>query len=181
MDQTRRGAVYDLFIDPLRRDPNLTSLIVEGVKCTLGGILEEPFAVHDIAMALMEILDNIHRHTDWEAERRPTLHIWFEVMGDKPYFNILANNPVRTPKETSAKIQELAQQTRDRTIALTTIGKSLSKTPPLSAATQKSCGMGLLSIAALERCQMNIWLNGDIFEIQVALAVPEYSEAGAPR
>ncbi len=175
MDQDRSVPIYDLYIHPLRKAPDLTSLIVQGVKSTLACMLEEPFAVHDISAAIMEIVDNIQRHADWSSACQPALHIWLEVMDKKPYFTIMASNAVHRSEETCAKIQHLAEQTRDREVALATVARALSGILPLTGGKQQNGGMGLLNIAALERCRMSICLSGDIFEIQVALALPEYS------
>src|SRR5262249_49121329 len=105
----QQTAIYDLRIHPLRPQAELTASVVQGVKMTLDTMFEDAFSVRDVVIAVREVVDNIATHTNWDHPSKPSLHIWYEILGTKPKFSVYATNAVRDKEEVLHKVSHVCR------------------------------------------------------------------------
>ena len=77
--KTTHGVMYDLLLQPLRYDPELTESVIFGLKWTLSAMFDDPFPVRDVIVAAREVVDNILTHADWEGDPAPSLFVRYRV------------------------------------------------------------------------------------------------------
>ena len=164
--------LYDLRIQPLRQDPDLTAKIVDGIKATLGAMFADPFAVRDVVLTVREVVDNIVTHANWDHPKQPTIHVWYEVLGEHRRFNVFARNAVRDPEEAQKRVAHL-NGTADTKTAADILGRRLIEGYSDASKDGQREGIGLLQIASSPRCYLNANISGDLFSIQVNVRVPE--------
>ena len=164
--------LYDLRIQPLRQDPELTAKIVDGVKATLGAMFNDPFAVRDVVLTVREVVDNIVTHANWDHPKQPTIHLWYEVLGEHRRFNVFARNAVHDPEEALKRVEHL-NRAGDTDAAADILGRRLIEGYCDASNNGQRQGIGLLQIASSPRCYLNANVSGDLFSIQVNVRVPE--------
>ena len=163
---------FELFMQPLRRSPDMAAQVVEGVKCTLGSMFVEAEAIHDVTLTVLELLDNVHRHADWTAYPPPLLRIWYEMLGPRPHLQIVCENEVIDPEATANRLRKITDGTKDPKAALLLLGKSLAQAHLGDRHGTSPGGMGLLEIASLDRCRLGVRVDRRTFYAEVSVSVP---------
>ncbi len=168
---------YEMYIDPVNFDPQLTPSIMGALRVIFGGPHWDVFVIHDVALSVREILDNLCRHSDWDAETRPSLRIWYEEFLNARYINIHASNPIPEGVDRAALTRWIGILS-DPARAQALLEDRLVLADPTSEAMRREVGgLGLVQIALLERSHLIVEAKEDRFEVHLQMRLSDDESA----
>lgn len=169
--KTTQQVMYDLLLNPLRFDPELTESVIFGLKWTLSAMFEDPFPVRDVIVAAREVVDNILTHADWESEPAPSLLVRYRVHKRMPQLIVSSTNVVKDIDEAQSAVGFIEEYIANQSSPA--LYRELTAHLIESGDIKNSGGIGLLQVASSPRCHLEVRLEGSLFHVRVGVDVPE--------
>ncbi len=169
---------YEMYIDPVNFDPQLTPSIMGALRVIFGGPHWDIFVIHDVALSVREILDNLCRHSDWTAMEPPSLRIWYEEFLNARYINIYASNPIPEGVDRDALAQWIAILSDPKRAQALLEDRLVLADPSSEAMRREVGGLGLVQIALLERSHLIVEAEKDRFEVHLQMRLSDDEAAG---
>jgi hypothetical protein len=167
--------MYDLLLNPLRFDPELTESVIFGLKWTLGAMFDDPFPVRDVIVAVREVVDNVLAHADWDAEPAPSLFVRYRVQKGMPQLIVSTTNVAKEIDEAEHARKFVDEYIQNKSSPA--LYRELTAHLISSNAAGPEGGIGLLQVASSPRCRLDVRLEGRLFHVRVDVDVPELKAA----